>query len=77
MSQTALLINVVPVAGVSEQITPGLKTAWVRAPENGTCPVSFAEAMAEHFISNAELLASVQRFPPAQSWYHEDHEGLY
>jgi len=73
MSQTALLINVVPVAGVSEQITPGLKTAWVRA----ACPVSFAKAVAEHFISNAELLASVQRFPPAQSWYHEDHEGLY
>jgi hypothetical protein len=73
MSQTALLVNMFPVAGVSQSITPGLKTAWVR----GFAAVTLGEAVAPYSLSNAELLASVKCFRPPHSWYEEDHEGLY
>ena len=77
MSQTATLLNMVPLAGVSEGIAPGMKTAWVRAAEDAAGAAALARAVAEYRLSNAELLASVARGRPPQSWYDEDHEGLY
>jgi len=77
MNQTATLMNMVPVAGVSEGIAPGLKTTWVRAANHATPEAALARAVAEYPVSNAELLASVERCKPPQSWYDEDHEGLY
>jgi hypothetical protein len=77
MNQTARLLAVVPVAGVSDSFAPGLKTAWVRAADASASEAALARAVAEFPLSNAELLASVQRCRPPQSWYDEDHEGLY
>jgi hypothetical protein len=77
MNQTAVLMNMVPVAGVREGITAGLKTSWVRASEDVLREAALARAVAEFPLANTELLASVERFRPPQSWYDEDHEGLY
>jgi hypothetical protein len=77
MTQTAMLMSVVPMAGVTEGIAPGMKTTWVRASDNPASGGMLARAVAEYPISNAELLASVERCKPPQSWYDEDHEGLY
>jgi hypothetical protein len=77
MNQTAMLLNVVPVAGVSESIAPGMRTTWVRASADAGGEAALARAVVEYPLANAELLASVERSRPPQSWYDEDHEGLY
>ncbi len=78
MNQTATLVNMVPVAGVSEGITTGITTAWgSRASDDATREAVLALAVAQYPLSNAELLATVERCQPPQSWYDEDHEGLY
>lgn len=77
MNQTARLLDTVAMAGVSESIAPGLKTTWVRASDAAVGEPALARAVAEYPLSNAELLASVEQCRPPQSWYDEDHEGLY
>jgi hypothetical protein len=72
-----MIIQIVPVVGVSERIVPGPQTAWVHAPEDATGEAALARAVAAYPLSNAELLASVERCRPPQTWYDEDHEGLY
>jgi hypothetical protein len=76
MNQTVKLLDMVAVAGVSESIAPGLKTTWVRAVADAAGDTALARAVADYPLSNAELLASVERCRPPQSWYDEDHEGL-
>jgi hypothetical protein len=77
MNQTATLLNMVPLAGVSEGISPGLKTAWVRAAQDAASAAALARAVLEYPLSNRDLLASVPQCQPPQGWYDEDHEGLY
>jgi len=38
---------------------------------------AITEGVAQYPLSNAELLGSLERSRPPQSWYDEDHEGLY
>jgi hypothetical protein len=77
MNQNAVVITGVPVAGVSEGIKPGLTSAWARAADDPAREAALAREVSEYPLSNAELLASVERCRPPQSWYDEDHEGLY
>jgi hypothetical protein len=70
----AMLVQNIPVAGVSEGIAPGLKTAWVRAPQDTTQEAALAEAVAEYPLSNEQLLAYAARNPPPQTWYDEDED---
>jgi hypothetical protein len=65
------------VAGVSQGIMPGPKTAWAAASDDESKEAALARAVAQYPLSNAELLASLERNKPPQSWYDEDHEGLY
>jgi hypothetical protein len=77
MSQNAMVMSMVAVASVSEGIAPGLKSAWARAADDPAGEAALAREVEEYPLSNAELLASLERFKPPQSWYDEDHEGLY
>jgi hypothetical protein len=77
MNQTAMLPIIVPVAGVSEGIAAGLKASWGRSLEDTTREAALARAVAQFSLSNAELLATAAQCRPPQSWYDEDHEGLY
>jgi hypothetical protein len=71
----AKLVTMFPVKGVSEGIAAGLKSRWVGPGDDREA--ALARAVAEFPLSNTELLASVAQCRPPQSWYDEDHEGLY
>jgi hypothetical protein len=77
MSQAALPFDVVALAGVTEGITPGVKAAWVRASANYGGQTAVARAVVGYPPPNADVMASVEHWRPRQSWYDEDHEGLY
>ena len=72
-----MLLQIVPVAGVSQGIVPGDNGTWVRASEDSAQDRALARAVAEYPLSNRELVASVAKCKPPQSWYDEDHEGLF
>src|SRR5438270_13962967 len=48
MSETAVLMNMIPVAGGREWIAPGLKAAYSRAPDNAVQQAALAQAVAGH-----------------------------
>jgi hypothetical protein len=73
----AVITSVALTAPVSEEPMPVLKTVWSGACEDAGYEAALARAVAEYPLSNAVLLASVERCRPPQSWYDEDHEGLY
>jgi hypothetical protein len=77
MSQTAVLVNMVPSTHVREGITPGVTSAWGRASADPTRGAVLVDLVANYPLTNAELLEAAQQCGPPQSWYDEDHEGLY
>ncbi len=58
---------------------PMLKSVWLCAADRLASDAWLALAVAEYPLSNAELLniARLKKLDPPQSWYDEDHEGLY
>lgn len=77
MNQTPIPMNMVPMAGVSEGMAAGVKVSWMCATDNATRDAALANAVATYPLSNADLLRSAERCKPPQSWYDEDHDGLY
>ena len=65
-----MYIKMAPVAGVSEGIVPGLKTAYASAADGA----ALARAVEEYSLSNERLLAYAARNPPPQSWYDQDED---
>jgi hypothetical protein len=62
--------------------TVGLRESALAAVVIDTSAISASgaecnAATATQAISNASLLAAAQRSRPLQSWYDENHEGLY
>jgi hypothetical protein len=74
MSQNALVVGMVAVAGVSEGITPGLKSAWARTADDPAGEAALARAVAAYPLPNDRLLAYAARNPPPQSWYDQDED---
>jgi hypothetical protein len=72
-----MVLDIVPVAGVSKGIMPGENAAWVRASDDSAQDRALARTVAEYQLSNKELLALVDKCKPPQSWHDEDHEGLF
>ncbi len=72
MSQTLAFVQMAPVAGVRGWNKTSVQIRWAVAPRDvdtrGVNPCS---------PSNAELLEAAKRSKPPQSWYDEDHDGLY
>ena len=67
-----------PVEGVGNGIEAGAKSAWVGEPTDAAPgAAALAQAVEKFPLSNDELLAAAQRLKPPQSWYEEDHTGLY
>jgi hypothetical protein len=67
-----------PVEGVGNGIETGAESAWVGEPTDAAPAVAaLAQAVKKFPLSNAELLAAAQLLRPPQSWYEEDHSGLY
>jgi hypothetical protein len=87
MRKTAefVIASQAPVAGLTGGGPPGYfaesqpkpTNVWLRAAKNGAVDAVLARMVAEFPLSNAELLASVEECKPPQSWYDEDHEGLF
>lgn len=71
--------QIVASAGIAEGITPGLRSVWLGAVDTSNSETSIAQAAAQYPLSNVELLAAakLEKFKPPQSWYDDDHEGLY
>jgi hypothetical protein len=70
-------VCMVPVAGLTGGNAGGLNSVWLGAVADGIHEAQLAEAVAKYPLSNADLLASLEACRPPQTWYHEDHEGLY
>jgi hypothetical protein len=77
MIQTATLVGIFRETSVKEGIAPGMKVAWTHATEDSTRGATLIGADASSYISNADLLEAAKRCQPPQSWYDEDHDGLY
>lgn len=77
MNQTAVLVNMFPGTRVREGIVPGVTSAWSRSSEDATGGAALVDLVESYPLSNAELLEAAKRCPPPQSWFDEDHEGLY
>jgi hypothetical protein len=74
----AILVQVIPVTGISEpSFLSGPKTAWVRAAADANDDAALVRAVDAYPLLNARLLALADRYQPPQSWYDENHEGLY
>ena len=74
MNQTAMLVNIVPLAGASERPAAGLKMSWVRASDAAVHEAALARAVEQYPLSNEWLLAYAARNPPPQSWYENDED---
>lgn len=72
-----MLLQLVPVVGVSKGIVPGENGVWVRGSQDATDDRELARTVAEYPLSNIKLLSAADQCRPPQSWYDEDHEGLY
>jgi hypothetical protein len=69
-----MFIKMAPVAGVSEGIVPGRKTAYASAAGDATNEAAPARAVAEYSLPNGLLLAYAARNPPPQSWYDQNED---
>jgi hypothetical protein len=70
-------VTMVPLTGISEGMMPGVQSVWMVPTDAVSRAVVLANAVATFPLSNSELLRSAERHKPPQSWYDEDHGGLY
>ena len=70
----AMFMKMVPVAGVSEGIVAGMKTAYSCTTNDAANETAFSWAAAENPLTNERLLAYAARNPPPQSWYEQEED---
>jgi hypothetical protein len=66
--------------GIQKGISGGrLKSVWQSVTEVPKNDIWLCQAVAQFSLSNAELLAltKLEQLKAPQSWFDEDHEGLY
>ena len=75
MNQSVAYVSMVPVTGVSEGLTAGLKIAWIQPSDDAAASENaLARAVAAYPLPNERLLAYAARNPPPQCWYDQDED---
>ena len=69
----AMCVTMVPVAGVSKGIVPGLMSAYAGVGDDATTG-ALARAVREYPLPHKRLLAYAARNPPPQTWYEKDED---